>query len=80
VTADDSEANLFALVSEIGKELRDKLRVAAAPKNEGGGVQASLPENLGATRFYSEALDKLRSFEVAAARDLFGAGPRYPCS
>ncbi len=63
-----TEAQLFDLVSRIGKRLRRELKVDE--EGEAKEVRAALPANTEATRLYSEGVNKLRSFDPVGARDL----------
>ncbi len=64
------EAELFDLVSGVGRQLRRYLDVADLTESESEAVRATLSSNPEATRFYSEGLDKLRSYDALAARDV----------
>jgi len=66
-----TEAQLFDLVSRVGKRLRRELGVRdAGDSREPGEVRAALPSSPAAARLYSEGLNKLRLFDPAGARDL----------
>ncbi|HEV2349799.1 MAG TPA: protein kinase [Terriglobia bacterium] len=69
IADDGDEANLFPLVSHMGKQLREKLATTPITQDQEAGVKASLPASPGATRLYSEALDKLRALDLTSARD-----------
>jgi DNA-binding winged helix-turn-helix (wHTH) protein/tetratricopeptide (TPR) repeat protein len=64
-------ADLFRIVSRIGEKLRNRLGVPRAADADEVMVQASLPSNAEAARFYSLGLAKLRSADYPAARGLF---------
>jgi tetratricopeptide (TPR) repeat protein/tRNA A-37 threonylcarbamoyl transferase component Bud32/TolB-like protein len=63
-----TEAQLFDLVSRIGKRLRRELGVR--DEGEARTVKAALPSSPEAARLYSEGLNKLRLFDPVGARDL----------
>jgi eukaryotic-like serine/threonine-protein kinase len=65
-----TEADLFQLVSRAGARLREKVAVPAISGDQVAGVQAALPANTEAARFYAEGLEKLRLFDALGARDL----------
>ena len=65
-----SEAELAELVSRASSTLRTKLGMGDIPQEEAQRVDASLPSNPEAVRFYSEGLAKLRAFDAKAAREL----------
>jgi DNA-binding winged helix-turn-helix (wHTH) protein/tetratricopeptide (TPR) repeat protein len=65
-----TESGLFQLVSRAGERLRSRLAVPAMSDDQVAGVQASLPSNTEAARWYAEGLAKLRLFDALAARDL----------
>lgn len=69
LAGEGEEANLFPLVSDLGKRLREKLAASPITQDQEAGVKASLPSNPEAMRLYSEALNKLRSFDLTSARD-----------
>jgi serine/threonine protein kinase/tetratricopeptide (TPR) repeat protein len=70
VSAKGTEAQLDELITRAGAQLRDKLGIGDVPLVEAAAVKASLPSNVAASRLYSEGLEKLRHFDVLAARDL----------
>ena len=70
VSAKGTEAQLDELVTRAGAQLRDKLGIGDVPLIEAAAVKASLPSNVTASRLYSEGIEKLRHFDVLAARDL----------
>jgi tetratricopeptide (TPR) repeat protein len=70
-TADGPEQDLFEVAARAAERLHQQLDRgavpgAAAPRPS----RATLPDNLEATRLYSEGLDRLRNGDPAAARDL----------
>ncbi|HEY2798279.1 MAG TPA: protein kinase [Thermoanaerobaculia bacterium] len=65
-----SEADLFALVSLAGEQLRTRLGLAGPTAAEAASVKASLPASPEAMRLYAEGLDRLRRGDAPAARDL----------
>lgn len=70
VSAKGTEAQLDDLITRAGAELRQKLGVGEVPAAEELAVKASLPSNVQASRFLAEGLEKLRHFDMLAARDL----------
>jgi eukaryotic-like serine/threonine-protein kinase len=70
IAENGTEADLLDLVSRIGTRLREKLGARALTVSEAGTVRASLPAGAEAARLYAEGLQKLRSFDTLAARDL----------
>ncbi len=70
VSEKGTEAEIDSLVSKAGAELRAKLGVGALSDAQWASVRASLPSNSEAARLYSQGLQKLRSLDVLAARDL----------
>jgi eukaryotic-like serine/threonine-protein kinase len=65
-----TEQNLPELAIRAGEGLRRKLGVAAPSTDDNAHIKASQSTSLEATRLYSEALQKLHSFDSVAARDL----------
>jgi len=65
-----TEKNLFALVSQVGAQLRKRLGVEELSTAEAAVVRASLPAAPEAARLYSEGLAKLRAFDALGARDV----------
>ena len=76
-----NESDLFAVVSQAGSQLRQRLGVEAVSPVEAVSVRASLPSNRGATRLYSEGLARLRVFDALEARELLqqaiAADPKF---
>jgi tetratricopeptide (TPR) repeat protein len=67
-----SEADLFALVSSAGAQLRQHLG-AEAQLAGGVNLRRAVPVNLDAARAYSDGLAKLRVYDVRGAIDSFEA-------
>jgi serine/threonine protein kinase/tetratricopeptide (TPR) repeat protein len=65
-----SEKRLFDLVSLTGADMRQRLGAGAAPASAKTSIQASLPSDPEAARWYAEGLEKLRVFDFLEARDL----------
>ena len=65
-----SAKDLFAIVSRLGGELRDRMGVPRLKGSEEAGLLASSPLDPDTARFYSLGLSKLREFDALAARDL----------
>ncbi len=70
VTENGTEAQISDLISDMGKTLRAKLGAGEASSAEAAEVKASLPANTEAARYYSEGLEKYRSFDALGAKDL----------
>jgi tetratricopeptide (TPR) repeat protein len=70
VSETGTEGELLDLVSRSGAELRQKLGIGKMAASETQNVQASLPANGEAARWYAEGLAKLRVLDALAARDL----------
>ena len=70
VSATGGKDDLFDLVSHAGMQLREKLGLGALSLEEAVRVKTSLPANPEAARLYAEGLNRLRSFDALAARDL----------
>ncbi|HSG41430.1 MAG TPA: tetratricopeptide repeat protein [Thermoanaerobaculia bacterium] len=64
------EADLFDLVSRIGRELRQTLNWAQPSPAEVRAAHARQPRNPEAARLYAEGLMRLRAFDSQGARDL----------
>jgi tetratricopeptide (TPR) repeat protein/TolB-like protein len=62
------EADLFALVSSAGAQLRRDLGIAEPPTGEVSRARAAFPSDPQATRLYAEGLAALRVFDAVAAR------------
>lgn len=62
--------DLFRLVSRIGSKLRERLGLPELQATDEAGVLAALPLDPEAARFYALGLEKLRAFDVLAAKDL----------
>jgi tetratricopeptide (TPR) repeat protein/class 3 adenylate cyclase len=58
------------VAARVGDRLRQKLGVAEASPLDAANAKASQSSSLLATRFYSEGIEKLHSFDTAGARDL----------
>lgn len=74
--------DLFGIVSRIGGKMRNRLGLPRTQDADEVMVQATLPTNSEAARFYSLGLVKLRACEYSAARGLFeqaiAADPKFP--
>jgi len=77
-----SKDDLFDLATRAGAQLRQNLGMGALPSGDASFVQASLPSNQNAIRYYSEGKAKLWDFDFVGARDLLvkavAADPNYP--
>ena len=74
--------DLFGIVFRIGGKLRNRLGVPRAVDSDDTMVQAMLPSNADAARFYSTGLEKLRADDYDIARGFFeqaiAAEPKFP--
>jgi len=70
VSETSPEKDVLQLVSRTGLRLRERLDIDALPASAVAEVQASLPKTPEAARLYAEGLERLRSFDALAARDL----------
>jgi eukaryotic-like serine/threonine-protein kinase len=77
-----SKDDLFELAARAGSHLRERLGMGVLPPGSENVVEASLPSNQNAIRYYSEGKAKLWEFDLIAARDLLvkavAADPNYP--
>jgi serine/threonine protein kinase/Tfp pilus assembly protein PilF len=64
-----TEAGLLDLVARTGGELREKFGVGTVSSDEAARINASLPKDPEAARYYAEGLGKIRSFDNLGARD-----------
>jgi tetratricopeptide (TPR) repeat protein len=75
-------SEVLYLAARAGKALRERLGAGPVSSDDQVEVEASLPPNAEAARFYSEGLANLRSFNALLARDLLekavAADPDYP--
>jgi len=69
VTDSSTQSGLFRMVSRVGSRLRERLAVPEISADQAASVQASLPANADAERWYAEGLTKLRLFDALGARD-----------
>ncbi len=70
ITQVGDEPRLFDLVSRVGGTLREGLGEPRLSDEQSAAVRAALPVNPRAARLYAEGLEKLRSYDATAARDL----------
>lgn len=70
VSATGDEGQLFALISQIGRQLRAQLGLRESPAEVTRHVRAAFPHTTEATRLYAEGIDRLRVLDAVAARDL----------
>jgi tetratricopeptide (TPR) repeat protein/DNA-binding winged helix-turn-helix (wHTH) protein len=77
-----SEQDLFRIASRVGGRMRDRLGLPALGEADEPAIQAALPSNREAARFYAQGLMKLREFDAVAAKDLLlqaiAVDPGYP--
>jgi len=71
VSEDGTELELAELISRSGESLRRTLHFGTLSADATMQVRAALPSDPKAARFYSEGLEKLRTFDSIGARDLF---------
>lgn len=69
VAESGADDDLFALVSTVGRALRQRLGVAEPSAAVTSGVRAALPASLEATRLYAEGLSRLRELDGVSARE-----------
>ena len=74
--------DLFGIVSRIGGKLRNRLGVSRSVDSDETMVQATLPANPEAARFYAMGLEKLRGDDFEGARGFFeqaiATEPKFP--
>ena len=84
VTVNGNEQEIPELAVRSGMRLRAKLGAGELTAAEVKQVRASLPSNAEAARLYSEGLNRLRTFEVQAAREFLekavAADPQHALS
>ena len=77
-----SEADLFELVSQASRHLRQRLGVTSLSADANVAVRASLPANQDAVRLYAEGRARAWAFDFIGARDLLlkaiAADANYP--
>lgn len=64
------EAELFALVARAGAKLRSTLGFSPPTQEQRLQVRKLLPDGSDALRLYTEALSRLRTYDLVGARDL----------
>jgi tetratricopeptide (TPR) repeat protein/TolB-like protein len=79
VSATGDQGELFALVANVGRELRAQLGLRESPADATRSVRAAFPQSTEATRLFAEGAARLRVLDAVAARDLLeGAAAREP--
>jgi eukaryotic-like serine/threonine-protein kinase len=77
-----SQADLPELVRRIGARLRTRLGVESVTEAESRSVKAAFPSKTESSRAYAEGLQKLRAYDLLAARDSLqsavAADPKSP--
>lgn len=63
------EAQLFALVADAGRQLRERLGLKASTAESMTAARAAFPASLEATRLYAEGTARLRVLDAATARE-----------
>jgi serine/threonine protein kinase/tetratricopeptide (TPR) repeat protein len=71
ISQEGYSADLLALVSRTGAELRDRLGAPGLNPGEVSVAKAALPATPAAAKFYAEGLNRLRVFDALQARALF---------
>src|SRR5262249_11489719 len=69
VSESGREAELFDLVTRIGRTLRQQLGITETGAKDDAQVRTTLPANVEAARAYAEGLNSLRLQDATAARD-----------
>jgi tetratricopeptide (TPR) repeat protein len=64
-----SQADLPELVRKVGAQLRASLGVESVTETESRSVKAAFPSKPESSRAYAEGLQKLRAYDLLAARD-----------
>jgi eukaryotic-like serine/threonine-protein kinase len=64
------ESNVLAMVSNVGRTLRERMGLTPLTAGAAEAVRAALPANPEAARLYAEGVSRLRRFDALAARDL----------
>jgi len=82
IQAENTESELFQLVSRAGRELGAKLGLDAPTPADERRVRGTLPSDPKAAQLYAEGLSRLRLFEAKQARELLQASvdaePEHP--
>jgi serine/threonine protein kinase/tetratricopeptide (TPR) repeat protein len=65
------ESDLFAMMSDAGRQLRSRLGLEESTPDATRGARAAFPQGLKATRLYAEGVDRLRLLEAVKAQALF---------
>ncbi len=63
------QADLPALIQKVGRQLRARLGVESVTEAESKSVKAALPSKTESSKAYAEGLQKLRAYDLLAARD-----------
>lgn len=70
VAASGDEGQLFALVANVGRELRAQLGLRESGPETTRRARAAFPQTLEATRLYAEGMSRLRLLDAVSARSL----------
>ena len=70
ISKQGSEQELFDLISRASQELRQELGLGRRTEEQAAKIRAATSESNDANRLYSEGLEKLRTFDSLAAREL----------
>jgi serine/threonine-protein kinase len=71
VAATGDESHLFAVMSDAGRELRNRLGLEESTPDATRGARAAFPQGVKATRLYAEGVARLRLLDAVKARALF---------
>ena len=70
VSSTGDQAELFALVANVGQELRAHLGLHESPADTTRSVRAAFPQTADATRLYAEGTARLRVLDAVGGKDL----------
>ncbi len=69
-TLTGSQADLAELVTRAGLQLRGKLGIEAPSHEQTQAAKAALPSKPGTSKLYADGIQKLRAYDLLAAKDL----------
>ena len=79
VSTTGEQGELFALVANLGRDLRAQLGLRESPADATRSVRAAFPQTTEATKLFAEGAARLRVLDAVAAKDLLeGAAAREP--
>ncbi len=70
VAGTGDEGQLFALIANVGRELRAQLGLRESSADATRSVRAALPQTTEATKLYAEGASRLRVLDAVAAKEL----------